>query len=172
MPAPTRKPAAKSTTAAAPAANDLSKLLAGVTVATEPPKRRSSSKPVLTLAHVQQSLNEGKPFSYPPMDADTVEEVKSDLQRAANKLGCGVSKSAEDQGNGTFVLTFQATADKRKRAYTSDDIRLWAKDTKGLDIPKTTKIPEDVRKAFRVAKGYDKPSDSAADKSYAKSDQD
>lgn len=158
MPAP-RTRATK--TAAKPSTSDtgdLSAILGTVTKSETGVKRAPAkdAKPILTLDHVKQSLAENVALQYTVTSREQAEAVKSDLQRAASHLGCGVSKSVTDNGNGTFTVDFQANRDKRKRNYSSDDIRVWARDVKGLEIPKSRAIPEDVRRAYRVAHGYEK----------------
>lgn len=152
-------PRARTAPAAKTAApnTDLASALSGVQVSSQGVKRAApkTAKPILTLDHVRKSLEDNVALQYTVQTRELAEAIKSDLQRAASALKCGVSKSVTER-DGAFVVDFQATNVKRKRNYTSDQIRQWARDVKGVDIPKTVKIPDNIRQEFRVTHGYAK----------------
>jgi len=151
-------PAPRRTAKTAPPATDLASALGTLRVSEQGVKRAApkDAKPVLTLDAVKKSLDENIPLQYVVATKEVAEQIRGDLQRAATRLDCGVAKSVTEV-DGQYVIDFQATNVKRKRNYTSAQIRAWALSEHGVNIPRTQKIPMDVRAAFKVAHGFAKP---------------
>jgi len=83
------------------------------------------------------------------------------LRRAATKvkggLRVGVKPEVTEKGSG-FAVYFRSAERKQrtgpvKRNYTSADVRAWAAE-QGMSAPEGKKIPDDVRRAYRLAHGY------------------
>lgn len=94
-------------------------------------------------------------------DAEAVKKVTGLLRRAASDADHGIQIQTVQDGDGTWTINFRATDKKRDRKYTADDIRKWAKDNGHGDLS-GMKIPNEVRDAFKAAKGFGKKSKAAA----------
>lgn len=125
----------------------------------EPIERaKREEKPNPLLEFVQASLGEEDSLAFDVETDEQVKEAQNFLRRAATKLDVSLSMKVDANDNGGYTIKFKANKEKRTRAYTSEEIRAWAK-TNGLDVADGQKIPAEVRQAFRIANGHAKPSE-------------
>lgn len=111
---------------------------------------------------VRASIEEAQPFAFTGLaDENAAKQVITLLQRYQADLKemgteVGISKSLAQDKDGTWRVDFRAQLGVRKRNYTTEMVREWAVETGRLPAGHQGKVGNDVRKAYRVAHGYDK----------------
>lgn len=110
--------------------------------------RTGKSAPNPVLNTVVHSLENDTPLAFDLKSETQAKDVKNLLRRAAQTLGCGLKLSTTAHDNGTYTVDFHATARKRTRKYSADDIRAWAKDN---GYPHTGPVTKETREAFKAA---------------------
>lgn len=111
--------------------------------------RTRDTAPNPTLDTVKHSLENDVALAFDVANENQAKEVKNLLRRAAQTLGCGLKLSATAHDNGTVTVDFHATARKRQRSYTVDDIRAWAKEN---GHPHEGPVSKETREAFKAAR--------------------
>lgn len=112
-----------------------------------------------TTEAVRQSAEEGRPLAFDLPSEEEAKKVMGLLQRAAQDLGLGLSKSVTEHSPGVWTVDFEATSAKRERKYTTQEIREWYSQTFQTDAGPAElsgPVPREVRAAYRIANGYDK----------------
>lgn len=119
-----------------------------------PARAARNVKPNPLLGAMETSLREGAWKQLPPIPADRAKDADNYLRRAAVKLGCGVDIRISDvREDGTVVVHFHANPEKRKRAYTVDDVRSWAREQGFGESDLLPKVHRDISNAYREAHG-------------------
>lgn len=155
-----RKTTATSTDA--PAETSDAPTIGGLTLTirrAEPIERaKREEKPNPLLDYVKASLGEEDSLAFDVETDEQVKEAQNYLRRAATKLSVSLSMKVTEKDTGGYTVSFKANPEKRTRAYTSEEIRAWAK-ANGHGVADGQKIPREVRQAFRVANGFAKSSE-------------
>lgn len=109
---------------------------------------------------VKEALSTGEPMELDVKDSEQAKAANALLRRAQGELGCGlkiqfVNKAGkqgsklDELGKNVVLVLFEATKQKRNRAYTAADIRAYAVarnyDAKYFE----PKIHEDLRAEFK-----------------------
>lgn len=125
-------------------------------VPTTIPKIVKNEKPNPLYDTVVNSIGNGA-LMLPNIPSEHVTDAVNMLRRAivrVNENGndYGISIRRTENGDGTENVHFEVTA-RRSRAYTSADVRAWAKNN-GHAVPDTGRVPTAVSDAYREAHGY------------------
>lgn len=129
------------------------------------PGRGAAPIPQEIYQGLDWSLSNGSPGAFPGQPSEeAAKAVVNLLRRAQGEANRGevehehfsLSTSVTEQADGTWTVDFQAKHGTRNRSYNADAIREWAKEV-GYD-PEfyAKKVHADVRKAYRVAHGYER----------------
>lgn len=118
-----------------------------------PARAPRDEKPNPLLGAVSASLADGKWKRLPAIPAEAAKEADNYLRRAAIKLSCAMKIRKETQDDGTVVVHFIGSNERRARNYTVEDVRAWAVEI-GYDASDLhPKVHRDISNAYREAHG-------------------
>lgn len=129
------------------------------------PGRGASPIPAEIVSAIEWSLDSEKPGAFPGQPSEEagkavvslLRRVQGELNRGADESQhCSLSTSVTETADGTWTVDFLVKRGVRNRNYTVDDIRTWA-ENQGVDRSfYERKIDPQLRKAYRVAHGYER----------------
>jgi hypothetical protein len=80
-------------------------------------------------------------------------QVDSQIRRAANFRNTGSQITHQPTEDGRVRVLFAAKTPKKARPYTAKQVRTWASEQDGLEVPETGRLPKETVNAYRVAHG-------------------